>query len=103
MVELEKLEEPEDLDLVRGLIERHFEYTASDVAKRMLAEWPDVASKFVKVMPTDYKRAIAQQLDAAKQEVQAAQSQGNGKKANGAKANGAKAKTAGATLKASKS
>ena len=52
----------------------------------MLSEWPGIAAKFVKVMPTDYKRAIAQQLDAAKQEVQVAQSQGNGKKANGAKA-----------------
>jgi glutamate synthase (NADPH/NADH) large chain len=93
MVELDKLEEPEDLDLVRGLIERHREYTGSEVAKRMLSEWPAIAAHFVKVMPTDYKRAIAQQLDSAKQEVQAAQSQGNGK-GNGRKANGAKAKTA---------
>jgi glutamate synthase domain-containing protein 3 len=85
MVELDKLEEPEDLDLVRGLIERHLEYTGSQVAKRMLSEWPGIAAQFIKVMPTDYKRAIAQQLDAAKQEVQAAQSHGNGKKANGKK------------------
>jgi glutamate synthase (ferredoxin) len=97
MVELEKLDEPEDLDLVRGLIERHVEYTDSSVGKRMLAEWPGGAAKFVKVMPTDYKRAIAQHLDEAKRDVQAAQSQGNGTK----KANGAKAKTAGA-LKAGK-
>ena len=40
MVELEKLDEPEDLDLVRGLIERHVEYTDSSVGKRMLAGWP---------------------------------------------------------------
>jgi glutamate synthase domain-containing protein 3 len=95
MVELEKLDEQEDLDLVRGLIERHVEYTDSAVGQRILAEWPDVASRFVKVMPIDYKRAIAQQLDAAKQEVQAAQSQGN-RKGNGRKTNGAKAKSAAA-------
>jgi len=94
MVELEKLEEPEDLDLVRGLIERHVEYTDSAVGKRMLAAWPGIASKFVRVMPIDYKRAIMQQLDAAKQEVQTAQAQGSGKKANGSKVNGAKTKTA---------
>src|SRR3990170_548063 len=94
MVELEKLEEPEDLDLVRGLIERHVEYTDSSVGKRILAEWPSIAAKFVKVMPIDYKRAIMQQLDAAKQEVQTAQAQGSGKKANGSKVNGAKTKTA---------
>jgi glutamate synthase domain-containing protein 2/glutamate synthase domain-containing protein 1/glutamate synthase domain-containing protein 3 len=86
MVELEKLEEPEDMDLVRGLIERHVEYTDSSVGKRMLAEWPGIAAKFVKVMPTDYKRAITQHLDEAKRDVQAAQSQGNGRKTNGAKA-----------------
>ena len=55
-------------------------------------------------MPTDYKRAIAQHLDEAKLDVQAAQSQGNGNpstKLRTGKANGAKASGAGA-LKASK-
>ncbi len=91
MVDLEKLEEPEDLDLVRGLIERHREYTESAVAEAILEQWPQIAEKFVKVMPKDYKRAIREQLEAAKAEVQASQAHGNGKKTNGRKANGAKA------------
>ncbi len=84
MVDLEPLQEPEDIELVRDLIE-HAGYTGSEVAARILGDWPAIAAKFVKVMPIDYKRAIAEQLDAAKQEVQAAQSQGNGK-GNGRKA-----------------
>ncbi len=61
MVGLEPLEEPEDLDLVKGLLERHVEYTGSTVAARLLADWPASARKFVKVMPTDYRRVLEQQ------------------------------------------
>ncbi len=58
MVGLESLEEHEDLDLVQGLLERHLEYTASTVAKRILKDWPAMAPKFVKVMPTEYRRVL---------------------------------------------
>jgi glutamate synthase (ferredoxin) len=58
MVDLEKLDDKEDIDLVHGLIERHLEYTGSTVAKGMLERWPAIAEKFVKVMPRDYKRAL---------------------------------------------
>ncbi len=61
MVGLEPLEEPEDLDLVKGLLERHLEYTGSTVARRLLEDWPAAARKFVKVMPTDYRRVLEQQ------------------------------------------
>jgi glutamate synthase domain-containing protein 3 len=30
------------------------------VAKGILDEWPEVLSQFVKVMPTDYKRVLAE-------------------------------------------
>ena len=61
MIFLEKLEDLEELDLVQGLIERHLEYTGSEVAKRLLAAWPAEAIRFVKVMPREYKRALAEQ------------------------------------------
>jgi len=67
MVDLEKLEEPEDLDLVRGLIERHREYTASTVAENVLSQWPAVAARFVKVMPRDYRRVLQEQLRASQE------------------------------------
>jgi glutamate synthase domain-containing protein 3 len=93
MVDLEALDE-EDIELVRGLMERHREYTGSTVADGLLVEWPAVAGKFVKVFPRDYKRAIAEGVDAAKAQVQAAQGQGgNGKSANGKQVNGKKAAT----------
>ena len=40
------------------MIERHFAYTDSAVAKRMLASWSVEVSRFRKVMPTDYKRVL---------------------------------------------
>jgi glutamate synthase (ferredoxin) len=60
MVGLEALEEPEDLDLVKGLLERHVQYTASSVARRILENWPAMAKRFVKVMPKEYRRVLEQ-------------------------------------------
>jgi glutamate synthase domain-containing protein 3 len=40
------------------MIERHFAYTDSAVAKGMLASWSVEVSRFRKVMPTDYKRVL---------------------------------------------
>ncbi len=94
MVDLEPLEEPEDLDLVRGLMERHREYTGSTVAERLLRQWPQVASKFVKVMPKDYKRALQEQLEAAKEAVLADQGEIILRKGNGARAAGGAAPSA---------
>ncbi|MEO6197567.1 MAG: glutamate synthase large subunit [Dehalococcoidia bacterium] len=82
MVDLEKLDDAEDIDLVRGLLERHKEYTGSTVAEAMLEDWPAVTAKFVKVMPRDFKRVLLEQL-AATQEAKASATSGNGKKANG--------------------
>jgi glutamate synthase (ferredoxin) len=58
MVGLEALEEHEDLDLVQGLLERHFEYTGSTVAESILRDWPAQSGKFVKVMPSEYRRVL---------------------------------------------
>ena len=65
MVGLEPLDEHEDMDTVLGLLRRHLEYTGSSVAARLLEDWPAVAGKFVKVMPTDYKRVMNEQKAAA--------------------------------------
>ena len=58
MVELEKLQDPEELEQVWKLIQRHQLYTGSSRAARILAHWPELAPKFVKVMPRDYKRVL---------------------------------------------
>ncbi len=56
MVDLERLQDAEEIEEVHQMIQRHYEYTGSPVAQRILAEWGDYASQFAKVMPRDYKR-----------------------------------------------
>ncbi|MBB3214635.1 glutamate synthase (NADPH/NADH) large chain [Herbaspirillum sp. Sphag1AN] len=51
--------------ILRGLIERHFKYTGSTRARNLLDNWATSRAKFVKVFPTEYKRALAE-LNAAK-------------------------------------
>ncbi|HMO53941.1 MAG TPA: glutamate synthase large subunit, partial [Tepidiformaceae bacterium] len=58
MVGLEPVNEHEDLDLIQGLLERHVEYTGSTVAHHILQGWPELAGKFVKVMPKEYRRVL---------------------------------------------
>ena len=44
---------------LRMLVGRHFRYTGSMRARELLDNWPLALSKFVKVMPIDYARALA--------------------------------------------
>ena len=60
MVELEKVEHEHDIDELYGLIQLHYEHTESSVAKNILDNWVSSLSQFVKVMPTDYKRVLAE-------------------------------------------
>jgi glutamate synthase (NADPH/NADH) large chain len=59
-VDLEAIEEDEDIVELREMIELHKQYTGSTVAARILDEWPMSLARFVKVMPTDYKRVLAE-------------------------------------------
>ena len=58
MVGLEKLADPEEIQEVRGMIQRHAESTHSERARNILKLWKEMAPKFVKVMPKDYKRVL---------------------------------------------
>jgi glutamate synthase (ferredoxin) len=57
MVALEKVDGAE-VEELRQLIKRHAEATKSQNAYRVLAMWDDMITKFVKVMPKDYKRVL---------------------------------------------
>ncbi len=59
-VELEVVESTEDLSELLNLLGLHKKYTGSPIAERILQAWPESTSKFVKVMPTDYKRVLAE-------------------------------------------
>jgi glutamate synthase domain-containing protein 3 len=61
MVELENMESLDDIAELKALVEKHARYTDSAVAKRVLADWEAYLPKFVKVMPTDYKRVLLEQ------------------------------------------
>ncbi|WP_338052618.1 glutamate synthase large subunit [Rhodocyclus purpureus] len=58
-----------DESLLRRLIEAHAANTGSARAKEILANWEEARSRFVKVMPNEYRRALreaaAQQKEAA--------------------------------------
>jgi glutamate synthase domain-containing protein 3 len=47
-----------DTDILMNLIEHHARYTGSERAKTILANWAVWLPKFVKVMPTEYRRAL---------------------------------------------
>ncbi|MBP8296512.1 MAG: glutamate synthase subunit alpha, partial [Burkholderiales bacterium] len=49
-----------DEPALRDLIDRHLRYTASSVALRILDNWEACRSKFVKVFPSEYKRALGE-------------------------------------------
>ncbi len=58
MVELEALTDKEEIEEVRKMIEKHLAYTGSNSAKKALDNWNNTVSKFVKVIPRDYKRML---------------------------------------------
>jgi glutamate synthase domain-containing protein 2/glutamate synthase domain-containing protein 1/glutamate synthase domain-containing protein 3 len=51
---------PDEAEDLRGWIAEHGERTGSPVAARLLAGWEAQLERFVKVMPHDYKRALAE-------------------------------------------
>jgi glutamate synthase domain-containing protein 2/glutamate synthase domain-containing protein 1/glutamate synthase domain-containing protein 3 len=64
LVDLEELTD-DDAEEVRALISEHIARTGSLVARNVLASWDRGArERFVKVMPRDFKRALAQQAEA---------------------------------------
>ena len=56
-IEFEEIDAEEGKEL-KTLIERHVDYTNSNKASELLKDWERNLSKFVKVMPIEYKRAL---------------------------------------------
>ncbi len=75
MVTLEALDDLEEADQVRQMIERHVDYTGSVRGKELLADWTNTKERMVRVVPKDYQRmreAIARAKDAGMDETEAA-------------------------------
>jgi glutamate synthase domain-containing protein 3 len=74
LVDLDELS-PEDVSEVQELIKEHILRTGSLVGRNLLASWERSRERFVKVMPRDFKRVLAeqaQQVEQAEREARAA-------------------------------
>ena len=58
MVDLETMTD-EDMGILREYVEKHFQYTTSNVALTLIQDWDNQVSRFVKVMPGDFRQALA--------------------------------------------
>lgn len=65
MVELSRMEPdqkheayPHDADDLKELLVAHHRFTGSSVAQALLGRWPHVLKEFVRVFPTDYRKAL---------------------------------------------
>jgi glutamate synthase (NADPH/NADH) len=57
-VDLYKIEDSEDSEIVMGLVGEHLARTGSTVAADILSNWKTAKGKFVKVYPRDYKKVM---------------------------------------------
>ena len=64
MVDLEPVEKETDVAALRRMLEDHLRYTGSERATAILGAWDEMLPKFVKVMPLDYKRVLAERAKA---------------------------------------
>jgi glutamate synthase (NADPH) large chain len=58
MVSFESLTDKDEINQVKTLVQNHFNYTESAKANYVLENWEDVAKRFIKVIPHDFKRMI---------------------------------------------
>ena len=69
MVDLEALIEADDIDFVQVSLMKHVTLTGSRYAGKLLEDWGTLQQRVVKVMPREYKRALAAE---ARRQAQAA-------------------------------
>jgi glutamate synthase domain-containing protein 2/glutamate synthase domain-containing protein 1/glutamate synthase domain-containing protein 3 len=62
MVDLDAVETDEDAEEIRSMIEKYVTYTNSKEAAEILEDFEQAKEKFIKVMPVDYKRVLAERL-----------------------------------------
>ena len=58
MISFEAIENREEIEKLKGLIQNHVEETESIIASQILDNWNKYVKKFIKVIPKDYKRMI---------------------------------------------
>jgi glutamate synthase domain-containing protein 3 len=58
MVDVEYLIYEEDVNEVHELVKKHFQYTGSKRAEKILANWEKEKDNFWKIIPGEYKKAL---------------------------------------------
>lgn len=58
MVDIELLDDENDIDELKTMIENHVKYTGSGLGSNILKLWDEILPKFRKVTPRDYKRML---------------------------------------------
>jgi glutamate synthase (NADPH/NADH) large chain len=72
MVEISLVEELQDIRELKDLIIRHMKHTGSQRAKTILDDWDHYLSRFIKIIPYEYKRVLEEEkLEALRQKIAA--------------------------------
>ncbi len=70
MVELTLIEDKSDSEELYHWISRHFHYTQSPLAKRILNDWENYLKHFIKVTPIEYKKVLQEEkMEAIKRKI----------------------------------
>nr|GMC64767.1 glutamate synthase 1 [NADH], chloroplastic isoform X1 [Ipomoea batatas] len=59
LVDLDRVEDGDDIMMLKMMIQQHQRNTNSSLAKEVLADFDNLLPKFIKVFPRDYKRVLA--------------------------------------------
>ena len=65
LVDLERIEQPDELLWLAEVLTDHRRHTGSRIAAALLADWPAAAPRFTRLMPRDYRRVLTARADAA--------------------------------------
>ena len=68
MVDLDPVENG-DADELRTMIEAHYRFTGSTVARFVLDDFENQLKNFIKVFPRDYKKVLQAKMQAAVQTI----------------------------------
>ncbi len=70
MIDIEPIHNEKDEKELYRLIQNHVNYTGSKYAERILQDWTEMVTRFVKVMPIDYKKALLRMKKEASRETE---------------------------------
>ncbi len=71
MVELSLIDDMSDNKELKDLISRHYHYTNSPLAQRILENWNEYITKFIRVVPIEYKKVLEEEkIEALKQKIE---------------------------------